>query len=172
MCQHRLMPKRLTAALLIAIAGLSAASCGDTPKQVPSADRSALDNFAAATRDWRRQGTEPWNKALAAGQAELAIAGPKAESHMKKAIADMEAAAKTVSNAKVRSGLDAIISSYKAKLAAVHKVDTAGYSLARFKQGLVDLKAAGAKTLKAWNAYVKQAKAEWNSNPLAGLNLG
>ena len=166
------MVKRLTAAFLIAVAGLSAASCGDTPKQVPSADRTALDNFAAATREWRRQGTEPWNKALAAGQAELAIAGPKAESHMAKAIREMDAAAKSVSNPKVRRSLEAMILTYRAKLAAVRKVDTAGYSLARLKQGLVDLKAAGAETQKAWNAYVKQAKAEWNSNPLAGLKVG
>lgn len=172
MCQHRHMRNRLVAAVVIAVSGVSIAACGDAPKQATPADRAALDRFASAVRDWRREGTEPWNRALAAGKAKLAVASPTVESAMRKAIGEMDAAAADVSDPKVRSALERLVATYRAKLAAVHKVDSAGYSLATLKQGLTDLKAAGADTLQAWNGYVRQAKAAWNSNPLAGLNVG
>jgi hypothetical protein len=155
-----------------AVIAAFAVGCGDTVKQPTPADRDALDQFAAGARQWRRTGSEPWNRALSAGNATLATEGPKAEAKMKAAIQKMDTAASGVTDPNVRSSLERLVDTYRAKLKAVHKVDSAGYSLATLKQGLTDLKADGVATQKAWNDYVRQAKKAWDSNPLAGLNVG
>ena len=164
--------RRILLLALVVTLGCGAAACGEPDRQVSSSDRAALDQFADGVRQWRREGTEPWNKALAAGNMKLSQVAPEAEANMKKAIAKMDAAARAVSEPNVRAALERMVGTYRAKLASVHKVDTAGYSLATLKEGLNDLKADGTATLKAWNAYVKQAKEAWNANPLAGLNVG
>jgi hypothetical protein len=84
----------------------------------------------------------------------------------------MQKATAGVTDPQVRASLERLVGTYRAKLQAVKKVDNAGYSLATLKQGLTDVKADGVATQKAWNAYVAQAKKAWDSNPLAGLNVG
>ena len=172
MCKHQAVRRVLHLTLLTAAITAFAVGCGDTVKQPTPADRDALDQFAAGARQWRHTGSEPWNKALLAGNATLATEGPKAEAKMKAAIQTMDKAAAGVTDPKVRASLERLVATYRAKLTAVHKVDTAGYSLATLKQGLTDLKADGVATQKAWNDYVRQAKKAWDSNPLAGLNVG
>lgn len=171
-CKHHRVLSRVLITVVIAAIGCGAIGCGEPDRQVSPEDRAALDRFSDGVRQWRREGTEPWNKALAAGNVKLAEVAPKAEASMKKAIAAMESAANDVSEPKVRAALQRMVATYRAKLASVHKVDNAGYSLTTLKEGLNDLKADGKETLKAWNAYVKQAKQAWNANPLAGLNVG
>ena len=166
------MRRNLNLAVVSAAIVAFAVGCGETAKQPTPADRDALDQFAAAARQWRHSGSEPWNRALTAGNGALATAGPKAEANMSAAIHAMEKAVAGVTDPKVRASLEQLVATYRAKLQAVKKVDNAGYSLATLKQGLTDLKADGIATQKAWNAYVAQAKKAWDPNPLAGLNVG
>jgi hypothetical protein len=160
------------ALLVIALAGSVTSACGGADRTVPSADRAAFDDFAAAQRQWTRDGTVPWNKAFAAGSGQLATAGPKAEAAMAGAISKMDASAAKVTDPTVRARLRALITTFKGKLAAVRTVDNAGYSLDSIKSGLTQLKAEGVRTEQAWNGFVAATKKAWNANPLAGLKVG
>jgi hypothetical protein len=160
------------ALLVIALAGSVTTACGGADKTVPSADRAAFDDFATAQRQWTRDGTIPWNKAFAAGSGQLATAGPKAEAAMADAVSKMDASAAKVTDPTVRARLRALIATFRGKLAAVHAVDNAGYSLDSIKSGLAQLKAEGVKTEQAWTGFVAAAKQAWNANPLAGLKVG
>lgn len=172
MCKHRGMRRYIPLALVVALVTVPVAGCGDDQKRPSSEDRVAMDRFADGARQWRNEGTEPWLKAFNVGSGRLAEVAPAAEAKMEAAIRTMSGGANGVAEPKIRRRLRAIVSTYRAKLAAVRSIDSAGYSMATINEGLAELKRQGIATEKAWNAYVAEAKRIWNSNPLAGLKVG
>ena len=91
---------------------------------------------------------------------------------MQKAINKMGSAAGKVSNPKARAALERLVGTYRAKLKTIKGIDSSTTSIPQMSAGLARLGAEGKATLAAWNAWVRTAKAEWNSNPLAGLKVG
>mgnify|MGYP006949113388 CR=1 FL=1 len=144
--------------------------CGDN-KSVSSSDRAALDSFTDGVRKWQLQGGDPWNRAFKQGGAALATEGPKAELALTKASQQITAASNRISEPEVRAPLQQLAKTCAAKTTTIKKIDANTGSLAAIGAGLGELKADGAATKRAWDAWVAAAKKKWDANPLAGLKI-